>query len=356
MDKYGDDRMGAFAEAVAGQWIPYRLDAAGRDAFGTSISEEWRLWTRELTAQAEALRAQGRARGAPVPQRLTTHGRYALYPRVSPDGTEVAYAAADGRSDVQISVLSTTGGEVRRHVRTNGVANFDWTADGQLVFTQFQYQGPYRTYVDLYRTEARGGVRRLTRGARLTDVSVAPRGSWAVAVQEGGGTEGLVRVDLASGAVTTLVASEADVHWSFPAVSPDGRWIAYVSNETAGNNEVYVRSFPDAMGGRWQVSIDGGTSPVWSADDRTLYYLDGTARLVAATVRTAPAFGVIDRQPLFDASRFRIDGFHQAFAVAPDGRAFYFIRSVGNAGRSAADVRAVLVEHWFDDLKAKLAR
>ena len=226
MDKYGEERMGAFADAVAGQWIPYRLNAAGRDAFGNSISDEWRLWTDDVTAKAEALRAEAQGQGTPAIQRLTTEGRFALFPRISPDGGEVAYAAADGRSDAEIRILPAAGGDVRRRIRTNAVANFDWTPGGQIVFTQLEYEGPYRTFGDLYGADPLGAVRRITRGARLTDVSVAGQGNWAVAVQEGGGTNGLVRVDLATGDLTPLRAPETDVYWSFPAVSPDAKWIA----------------------------------------------------------------------------------------------------------------------------------
>lgn len=286
MDKYGDERMGAFAEAVAGQWVPYRLNAAARDAFGNSMSDEWQLWTDDLTARAEALQARSRGDGASVPEPLTHHGRYALYPQVSPDGATVAYAAADGRSEAQIRVLGTGTWNLLRSVRTNSVANFDWTPDGELAFTQFEFEGPYRTFGDLYLT-ADGGVRRVTRGARLTDVSVAPSGSWSVAVQEGGGTDGLVRVDLTTGAVTALVVPDPDVHWSFPAVSPDGRWIA-VSRWTPGAHlDVVVLD----LQGRVVLTVTDDRAldlaPAWTADGTTLLWgsdRTGIPNILAAEV------------------------------------------------------------------------
>ena len=78
--------------------------------------------------------------------------------------------------------------------------------------------------------------------------------------------------------------------------SPDGRWLAYVS-DLSGMNEVYVNSFPDP-GGRRQVSIDGGTEPVWSPDGTELFYRNGAA-LMAAAVETTPDFRVRSREVLF---------------------------------------------------------
>jgi hypothetical protein len=76
-----------------------------------------------------------------------------------------------------------------------------------------------------------------------------------------------------------------------PTLSPDGRWLAYVSDET-GSNEVYVRAFPDVNSGKWQVSTDGGVMPMWADSGRELYYLDDNLGLVAAQVYTDSGFRV----------------------------------------------------------------
>ena len=76
-----------------------------------------------------------------------------------------------------------------------------------------------------------------------------------------------------------------------PALSPDGRWIAYVSDES-GSSEVYVRAFPDVNSGKWQVSTDGGVMPMWADSGRELYYLDDNMGLVAALVDTDSGFRV----------------------------------------------------------------
>ena len=135
-----------------------------------------------------------------------------------------------------------------------------------------------------------------------------------------------------------------------PAPSPDGRWVAYVSND-AVTNEVYVRPFPNADAGRWQVSNGGGGSPVWSPDGKELYFIDAANRLVAAEIGTGPAFSVSELRPLFDATRFSYTSFHQAFEVTKDGQ-FVFLGPIGPVVSQA--VRLVQVDNWFADLKAKM--
>src|SRR5207244_11522952 len=75
-----------------------------------------------------------------------------------------------------------------------------------------------------------------------------------------------------------FLANQFDNH--SPSLSPDGHWVASVSNES-GRLEVYVRPFPGS-GGRWQVSLDGGSEPVWAANGRGLFYRNGTHMVVAA--------------------------------------------------------------------------
>ncbi len=76
-----------------------------------------------------------------------------------------------------------------------------------------------------------------------------------------------------------------------PALSPNGRWLAYVSDVT-GSNEVYVRAFPDINSGLWRVSTPGGVMPMWAYSGRELYYLDENLGLVAAQVDTEQGFQV----------------------------------------------------------------
>ncbi|MEJ2206835.1 MAG: hypothetical protein P8170_22330 [Gemmatimonadota bacterium] len=227
LDKFGEDRMGEFASAVAGQWVPYRLDAAGRAAFGSSLSEEWRLWSAEVAEESRTLVDDLEAAGLLThPEPLTRGARVGYYPRVSPDGSALAFTWSDGRSDSKIRVVDPGSRRPVWDARTNGIATFDWLPGGDLLVAQYELDGPYRIFSDLYRFSRNGRQLRLTRGERLSYPSSGPDGRWAVAVRDGEGTTTLVRVDLANGGVSELLPPEPEVHWTHPAVSPDGRWIA----------------------------------------------------------------------------------------------------------------------------------
>src|SRR6185436_19593768 len=85
-------------------------------------------------------------------------------------------------------------------------------------------------------------------------------------------------------------------------VSPDGRWVAYQSSES-GVNEVYVRPFPRADSGKWQISAGGGANPLWSRDGRELFYLsgaDGLWRLRVAPISAGAAFSAGAPRTLFE--------------------------------------------------------
>ena len=129
-------------------------------------------------------------------------------------------------------------------------------------------------------------------------------------------------------------------------LSPDGRWLAYVS-DLSGRNEVYVNSFPEP-GGRRQVSLDGGTEPVWSPDGRELFYRNGPALLVAA-VETTPDFRVRSRQLLFQRPYAEwVD--HSNYDVHPDGERFVMMKPVEEEASSA---RLVVVLNWFEELRRR---
>jgi Tol biopolymer transport system component len=135
-----------------------------------------------------------------------------------------------------------------------------------------------------------------------------------------------------------------------PAVSPDGRWIAYESN-LSGRWEVYVQPFPE-LTTRWQISTDGGESPTWGPEGRELFY------------RRANAMVSVDVEPLgssfrFGASRVLFEGAYRpedpyrqgrGYAVAPDGQRFLMVKEEHRGGE-AAPSRIIVVRHWAEELK-----
>ncbi len=129
-----------------------------------------------------------------------------------------------------------------------------------------------------------------------------------------------------------------------PALSPDGRWLAYVS-DLSGIREVYVTAFPGSDGIR-QVSVEGGTEPVWSRDGSELFYRHGLALMVAA-VETTPDFRVRSRQALFEG--LYVQWFwHSNYDVHPDGERFVMIKPAEEESS-----RLVVVLNWSEELRRR---
>jgi len=109
--------------------------------------------------------------------------------------------------------------------------------------------------------------------------------------------------------------------------SPDGRWIAYVSDES-GRPEVYVQTFPDHTG-KWQISTMGGNDPQWRADGKELYYLSPDSKMNAVAVRTEGGFEVENPTVLFDARVVLPETTFRHYAVTGDGQRFLLLAPVG---------------------------
>jgi len=190
----------------------------------------------------------------------------------------------------------------------------------------------------------------------LTDPHVSADGRWMVwAMRDArGGSErawDIYGMQLgADSAPRQLVAGPtADAQ---PRISPDGRWLAYVSLES-GRPEVYVRPFPAVDGGKWQVSLEGGSIPRWAPDGRELFFLNPEGAVVAARVATSPAFTVVDRTILMPAPGEGTSYFGP-YDVHPDGRRL--IRARRLTGQEGADPGLVVVENFTEELKQRVPR
>ncbi len=286
IQKYGHDHMIAFVKAVEKQWIPYRLDAAGRSAFGVTLTNEWKAWAdTQRTAAAELDTHLARFGAITEPEALTRGARYAHHPKVSPDGKTLYYIRSDGKSDARLVSAKLDGSGESTIALTNGSTSFAFASDGDIVFAEFDFAGPHRIFRDLYRVTPGSDVRRITTRARLTAPSVSPAG-WAVAVAEGEGTSGLARVNLSNGAIETLVPPDPDIHWAYPAISPDGRWIA-ATRWTKGLHDIVLL---DAHGNLIrEVTRDRALdfAPSWSANSQWLVWASdrsGIPNVLAAKV------------------------------------------------------------------------
>ena len=150
---------------------------------------------------------------------------------------------------------------------------------------------------------------------------------------------------------TVEMLLDADYEERDPALSPDGRWLAYFSAET-GSPSIYVRPFPNIDDGQWRVSPDFGADPVWSPDGRELFYRSGADRdLMVAQIETEPTFSAGTPEPLFGVSGY-VSPIGRTFDLAPDGDRFLFGISGtrGQAGDDEPFNGLIFVEHWFEEL------
>jgi hypothetical protein len=139
-----------------------------------------------------------------------------------------------------------------------------------------------------------------------------------------------------------------------PAVSPDGRWLAYTEmSESAGRN-VYVRPLPRVEEGRWLVSTEGGFSPLWSADGKELYFISDRAEAMAVAVETEPVFRPGTTKKMFDLPPYYLPGmptYTRQWDRAPDGRFLVITPGASAAGADAVRPQIVVVLNWHEELK-----
>jgi len=149
-----------------------------------------------------------------------------------------------------------------------------------------------------------------------------------------------------------IVASEYDE--IAPKPSPDGRWLAYASQET-GDWEIYVRPFPDVEEGRWTVSRGGGLGPRWAHSGRELFYVSADREMMVASVDTSGGFRVLGRERLFEIPpSFTFDNLSTSYDVSPDDQRFIMVRTV-QSEVTEEGFQLILVENWLEEVKRLVA-
>jgi hypothetical protein len=186
----------------------------------------------------------------------------------------------------------------------------------------------------------------------LHDIIWSANGQWLLGGMTGPPSDDIIALRVGVDTAWTPVVDGPTDEFE-PMLSPDGRWLAYASEES-GQAEVYVRPFPNTSSGKWQISAEGGIEPVWSAGGRELYYrsFDGNAvwRASLAAGPSAAVRGVVLRIP---------DGAYEAnprnrlLAVTADGQRFLMINQTGQ-GDVSGDL--VFVQNILAELRTKVGR
>ena len=145
--------------------------------------------------------------------------------------------------------------------------------------------------------------------------------------------------------VTTFLNSKA--YEAYPEISPDGRWLAYVSDESE-EFEVWIRPFP-GPGGRVQISNEGGgLSPIWSKDGRQLFYRVVPDKVCVVDIRTEGGFSSSKPRLLFEQPFMNSDPI-RSWDLWPDGQGF--LMGKGEEQEPQPVTEMILIQNWFEELK-----
>ena len=138
-----------------------------------------------------------------------------------------------------------------------------------------------------------------------------------------------------------------------PAFSPDGRWLAYASNESGTANEVYVRPFP-GPGGKWQISTGGGGWPKWSRNGKELFYRTPDSKILVVPYAASGDSFRAGKPQLWSPGQFTDRGLgNPNFELHPDGKRFAVLKSSGTEQTPAVN-KVSFVFNFFDEIRRKL--
>jgi serine/threonine protein kinase len=266
-------------------------------------------------------------------------------PRLSPDGTRLAVALGDLNGNNDIWIYDLKKETFNRLTFSNAVNIPLWSLDGKRIY--YAISVPQGIAVQSADGSSQG-VRILNASVPQFPVSLTPGGTHMILSGLGGSN--IMIADLEKGTEpTTLIESHPYVYGG--VISPNGRYIAYGSNET-GMLEIFVRSFPD-LKGKWQVSVGGGIGPLWSPDGKELFYITTVGKMMSVSIKTSEVFSAGQPRELFDVSQMWFPNNPVTnFDITPDGKRFIMVQSTkSNARTTSFDY----VQNWVKDLE-KLER
>ena len=276
---------------------------------------------------------------------------YLPFKKISPDGTKVAVSIATSTEDSDVWIWNLTEETMMRLTFDPGY-DMDpiWTAAGdRVVFMSLRDGEAYNLFWKS--ADGTGEVERLTRTSPNTQNlgSISPDDKTLFFTEVGTNTRADLRLVPIEGDGLSEVILQTEFNEFNPEISPDGRWLAYVSSES-NQLEVYVSPFPDFGSGKWQISTDGGMGPRWGPDQGELFYWNRKEqRLMAVPIRTDDTFAAGSPEGLFSLTPY----YHDAIDYdTVDGQRFLLTKRVITSDETP--VRLDVVLNWFNELKERV--
>jgi len=268
--------------------------------------------------------------------------------RISPDYAEVAVDMRSSSSDRSIWIYEIGGAGRRTRLASDGGVHSVWSSDGAWITYEIIGSGLYRIS-----TDGNGEAEPLFAIGNGSGRPGAwsPDGQLLVFDADSGSGDGLDIWTLPRDGEPSLFLSTPSRE-DGSMFSPDGRWIAYTSDES-GQQEVYVQPYPGS-GRKYPISTGGGRAPLWSGKGDELFYrsLDA-ARMMAVPVELEPEFRAGAPHVLFEQRYFSVgpNNGDAHYDVSPDGQRFLMIKEGGGAGDETAPAELIVVLNWHEELK-----
>ncbi len=247
------------------------------------------------------------------------------FPRLSPDGKRIAVAVgSEGRSDILLYDLAS---RTPTRITNSGTQNDrpEWTPDGRRVLYRSDRGGPTAIWWQPADQSAPATPLQAAESHSFFEGVITPDGKTLVyQVDDGGVTQADIMYRALEGDTASHPVAATRFVEAQPRVSPDGHWVAFVT-DASGTSQVVVQPFP-GPGGQVQISVSGGTEPVWARDGKRIFYRDGR-HVVAASVSKAGGFTVTGRTDLFADTYAFAPNPHANYDVSPDGTRLLMVRS-----------------------------